>query len=176
VERSRGRRRALYQITPRGRRALQAWLDEPGAGLLLEFESMVKVVYGDFGSKAQLLTNVRRIREGVGRRSGLALALARELADVGPRFPRRAHINAITDRFVIDVMQTTLRWAEWAERIVEGWPGTALNASMAGQARKLLTLNADILESMATPGTRDARGGRRREPPPSDMARSQGRE
>ncbi len=149
-ERAGARRRTVYHITPRGRRALKRWLDEPGAGLLLEFESMVKVVYGDLGTKDQLLTNIGRIRDGVVRRSGLALALTRELADVGPRFPKRAHINAVTNRFIIEVMQTTLRWSQWAERIVERWPGTTLDESMAAEARTLLSENADAVEVMAS--------------------------
>src|SRR5947209_6718339 len=62
VARTGARRRRVYRITPRGRHALRRWLDAPGAALLLEFESMVKVVYGDFGTKEQLLTNIRRIR------------------------------------------------------------------------------------------------------------------
>src|SRR5215831_6916386 len=57
------RRRTVYSITARGRRALGRWLGEPGGGLLLEFENLVKVVYGDFGSREQLLANIRRIRE-----------------------------------------------------------------------------------------------------------------
>lgn len=144
------RQRTVYHITPRGRRELRRWLDEPGEGLLVEFESMLKVVYGDFGTKEQLLTNIRRIREGMVRRSALGLALARELADAGPRFPERSHINAIADRFIIEMMQTTLRWSQWAERIVERWPDTALNESMAAAARKLLRENADAVEAMAT--------------------------
>jgi DNA-binding PadR family transcriptional regulator len=149
AERSRRRRRTVYHVTPRGRRALRRWLDEPGAGLLLEFESMIKVVYGDFGSRDQLLRNLRRIRDGVARRSGLGLALARELADTGPQEPGRAHINAITDRFVVEIMQTTLRWSEWATKIVERWPDTSMNESTAAEARALLRENAERIEAMA---------------------------
>jgi hypothetical protein len=52
-------------------------------------------------------------------------------------------------------MQTTLRWAEWAEGIVERWPDTALNVSMAAEAKNLLRTNADVLETMAALGTRE---------------------
>jgi PadR family transcriptional regulator AphA len=145
-----GRRRTVYRITPRGRRALGRWLDQPGTGPFFEFESMLKVVYADFGTKEQLLTNVRRIRDDAVRRVGLSQPLARELADMGPRFPERAHINAITGRFVIEVMQATLRWAQWAERIVERWPDTSLNAAMAAEARTLLKENADVVEAMVS--------------------------
>ncbi len=162
-----GRRRAVYHITPKGRRALARWLDEPGEGLLLEFEAMIKVVYGDFGTKAQLLRNIRRIREGLARRSSLALGLARELADAGPRFPKRAHINAISDRFIIDMMETAVRWSEWAEAIVSQWPGTALDGRMAAKAKALLNENAGALERVAR---KDERGGREGPEPRSEVA------
>lgn len=145
-----GRRRTIYDITPTGRRALRRWLDQPGAGFLLEFESMLKVVYGDFGSKEQLLTNIRSIHEGVVQGAGLGRGLVRELADQGPRFPERAHVIAIVDRYLIEVMETTLRWAQWAERIVAQWPRTTLDASMAAEARTLLKENADAVEAVAS--------------------------
>src|SRR5437867_12169116 len=45
------RRRTVYRITPRGRRTLRRWLDEPGAGLLLESEGRTKVGSGDFAPR-----------------------------------------------------------------------------------------------------------------------------
>lgn len=159
-ERLGARRRAVYRITPRGRRTLKRWLDEPGAGLVLEFESMVKVVYGDFGTKEQLLTNIRRIREGAAERAALNLPLVRELADVGPRFPERAHVIAIADRFLVDVLQLTLRWSQWAERVVERWPGTTQDGAMAAEARTLLDENATAVEAIASPAPRDSGGAR----------------
>jgi hypothetical protein len=111
---------------------------------------MIKVVYGDFGSKEQLLSNIRRIQEGVVRGARLGLGLVRELADEGPRFPERAHVIAIVDRYLIEVMGTTLRWSQWAERIVAQWPGTTLDASMAAEARTLLKENADAVEAVAS--------------------------
>lgn len=149
-ERAGRRRRAVYHITPRGRRALTRWLQVPGAGPYFEFEGLLKVAYGDFGAKQQLLTNIRRIRDGMVRQAGHGLALVRELADEGPRFPERAHINAVAGRFIIEVMGTTLRWAEWAERIVERWPATTLKGAMAAEARALLRENADTVEAMAS--------------------------
>ena len=59
-----GRRtRSVYSITPAGRVALQAWLDEPGAVAALEFEALVKVFFAEQGSKEQLIANLERIAE-----------------------------------------------------------------------------------------------------------------
>src|SRR5262249_57486988 len=50
VARTGARRRSVYRITPRGRHALRQWLGEPGAALLLEFESMGQGVYPHFAT------------------------------------------------------------------------------------------------------------------------------
>jgi len=154
VARTGARRRSVYRITPRGRHALRQWLGEPGAALLLEFESMVKVVYADFGTKEQMLTNIRRIRDGAVERACASLPLVRELAQVGPRFPERAHVIAVVDRFLVDVLQTTLRWSEWAEHAVEEWSGTRQDRVTAAQARRILAENATAVEAIATRASR----------------------
>ncbi len=157
-------RRTVYHITPRGRRALRRWLDQPGPAPYFESEELLKVAFGDFGSREQLLATIRRIHDDVVRRTRRGLALARELGDVGPRFPERAHVNAITDRFIVDLLQTTIRWARWAERVVGRWPATTMNDTMATQARRLLRENADAVAAMASTrgGSATARTPRRR--------------
>lgn len=145
----REQRRTVYHITPRGRRALRRWLDAPSARPYFESEELLKVAFGDFGTRAQLLATIRRVHDEVTDCATRGLALARELGDVGPRFPERAHVNAITDRFIVDLLQTTVRWARWAERIVRRWPDTTLDATMATQARRLLRANADAVATIA---------------------------
>jgi len=157
VARTGARRRSVYRITPRGRHALRQWLDEPGAALLLEFESMVKVVYGDFGTKEQLLANIRRIRDGTVERASASLPLVQELAEVGPCFPERAHVIAVADRFLVEILQTTLRWAEWAEHVVGEWSGTRQDRAMASQARRVLAENAAAVEMIAARASRAAK-------------------
>src|SRR5258708_15347095 len=39
------RPRTVYTITPKGRRALTAWVPQRGEGPVLEFEQLVRVVY-----------------------------------------------------------------------------------------------------------------------------------
>src|SRR5262245_9062701 len=150
TDRKGARRRTIYRITPKGRRTLRRWLDEPGAALLFEFESLVKVVYGDFGSKEQLLANIRRIRDGTAARAAESLPLVRELARVGPRFPERAHVIAIVDRFLVDMLQTTLRWSQWAEGVVERWSSTVQDDTMAAEARTVLAESATMVETIAS--------------------------
>src|SRR6187200_2061176 len=47
-----GRRpRTVYTITPKGRRAMAAWVPTPGNGPVLEFEQLVKVFFAEHGTK-----------------------------------------------------------------------------------------------------------------------------
>src|SRR5262249_12559250 len=46
------RRRTRYTITAPGRRALAAWLSQPGDGPVLECEQLVKLHFADSGTKA----------------------------------------------------------------------------------------------------------------------------
>ena len=52
------RRRTRYTITAKGRRALAAWLQEPGDGPILEFEQLLKISFADSGSKADIVANL----------------------------------------------------------------------------------------------------------------------
>ena len=47
---------------PAGRRALAAWLAEPGNGPALEFEGLVKLMFADHGSRADALETIARAR------------------------------------------------------------------------------------------------------------------
>src|SRR6185295_5652499 len=55
TEGSTGRRsRTTYAITAKGRRALTAWVAEPGEGPVLEFEQLLKVFFCDQGTTDDL--------------------------------------------------------------------------------------------------------------------------
>src|SRR5689334_20936508 len=57
------RPRTVYSITAQGRRALADWVPTPGAGPVLEFESLIKVFYAEHGTKADLLATLARLRD-----------------------------------------------------------------------------------------------------------------
>ena len=48
----------MYSITAKGRRALREWLDEPGKGPVVEFEGLLKIAFGEYGSRDALLANL----------------------------------------------------------------------------------------------------------------------
>src|SRR5436309_13332803 len=51
TQRNGQRTRTVYTITLKGRRALAAWLQQPGDGPVLEFEQLLKVFFAENGTK-----------------------------------------------------------------------------------------------------------------------------
>lgn len=118
-----GRRpRTRYTITPKGRRALAAWLQEPGEGPVLEFEQLVKISFADSGTKADVLTNLRAAQEWARSENEENLATARAYLAGEGEFPERAAINQLGGRFLTDFYLLVSSWAEWAISVVDEWP------------------------------------------------------
>ena len=85
------RRRTRYTITPKGRRALAAWLREPGDGPVLEFEQLLKISFADSGTKADILANLAGARAWVVEQNEENLA-------TGSCLPRRSRRVPATGR------------------------------------------------------------------------------
>jgi DNA-binding PadR family transcriptional regulator len=118
-----GRRsRTVYAITPKGRRALRAWLAEPGDGPVLEFEQLLKVFFAENGTKADTLATLAATAAWARARSQESLDVGRQyVAGAGP-FQERAAQLELTSRFVTDFYAFVGAWAAWATGIVEKWP------------------------------------------------------
>ena len=116
------RRRTVYSITPKGRRALAEWVPTPGAGPVVEFEQLIKVFFAEHGSKHDLLATLERVREESGARLGANARVPEAyLAGKGP-FPERLPWLLLVGQFLVDFYVMVERWAGWAESIVETWP------------------------------------------------------
>jgi DNA-binding PadR family transcriptional regulator len=116
------RRRTRYTITAKGRRALAAWLQEPGDGPSLEFEQMVKIHFVDSGTTADLLANLEAMRAWVLEQNEESLAAGRAYLAGRGEFPERAALNQLPGRFLTDFYLTVARWVVWATELVETWP------------------------------------------------------
>lgn len=116
------RTRTRYTITPRGRRALASWLDEPGAGPVLEFEQLLKIHFADSGTKADVLANLAATLEWVREQNEVNLATAEAYLAGAAEFPERAAINQLGGRFLTEFYAMVARWAEWAMGVVADWP------------------------------------------------------
>jgi DNA-binding PadR family transcriptional regulator len=116
------RRRTRYTITPQGRRALAAWLRQPGDGPLLEFEQLLKISFADSGSTADIIANLAATRAWVLEQNRENLATGRAYLDGRGEFPERAALNQLGGRFLTDFYLMVACWVEWAQRVVEHWP------------------------------------------------------
>jgi DNA-binding PadR family transcriptional regulator len=118
-----GRRsRTVYTITTRGRRALAAWLQEPGEGPVIEFEHLLQVFFAEHGTKADTLKTLVAAQEWARARCAESLAVGETyLRGDGP-FPERLPELQLTSRFITDFYLLVLDWAGWARTVVENWP------------------------------------------------------
>lgn len=116
---------AVYAITPAGRRALKAWLDEPSAFPSLDAEAIVKTVFADAGDLDQLRATVHGLR--VDAEARLAALLEQNEGylrdDGGGPFPERLGVIALAGRFPLLYLRFLVEWATWAEEQLAGWTG-----------------------------------------------------
>lgn len=116
------RPRTTYAITPAGREALREWIANESAPTRYESEAFLKILFGNEGTRDDLLANLGRIRDEALVAKALWTAVGRGYL-VGPRpFPERLHVNALFFRWACEQAETNLRWAEGTLREVEAWP------------------------------------------------------
>ena len=141
------RPRTTYSITPKGRRAMAAWLHEPGAGPVLEWEQLVKVFFSDSGTRADTLATLVAAHDWARSRSALTAAVGHQYGDrIGP-FPERSAQTNVSVRFLIDFYALVAEWASWAHGVVETWPDNPADA-VADDA--LLRENIDRADAAAS--------------------------
>ena len=116
------RTRTVYAITAKGRRALAAWLEEPGEGPVIEFEQLLKVFFAENATKAATLNTLSAAQQWAQARCAESLAVGeRYLHGNGP-FPERLAELQLTSRFITDFYLLVADWARWASSMVEDWP------------------------------------------------------
>jgi DNA-binding PadR family transcriptional regulator len=144
------RRRTRYTITAKGRRALAAWLHEPGDGPILEFEQLLKIGFADQGSKADIVANLDATRAWVIDQNAENLATARSYLEGHSAFPERAALNQLAGRFLTDFYVMVAHWVAWASQVVDRWPDDVreapFDAGVAAEGVRLAESVPKILE------------------------------
>jgi DNA-binding PadR family transcriptional regulator len=122
MEQNGKRSRTVYSITPKGRRALAGWLQEPGDGPVIEFEQLLKVFFAESGTKNDTLGTLQAAQAWAKARCAESLEVGeRYLAGEGP-FPERLPELQLSSRFLTDFYLLVLEWSRWAAGVVEKWP------------------------------------------------------
>ncbi len=118
-----GRRgRTVYTITDAGRRALAAWLAQPGDGPVLEFEQLVKLSFAEHGSREDALRTVAAARAWAVEQNAENLSAAEEYAGGAGPFQGRAAQGMLAGAFFTDFYALVAQWADWAGEQIESWP------------------------------------------------------
>jgi PadR family transcriptional regulator AphA len=149
------RRRTRYTITAKGRRALAAWLRQPGDGPVLEFEQLLKITFSDSGTKADIVTNLDATRAWVLDQNEENLATGRAYMEGHGAFPQRAALNQLSGRFLTEFYATVARWVEWASDIVKDWPDDVLEAPFDMVAAAEGVRLAESITAILEQGDRD---------------------
>jgi len=142
------RRRTRYSITPAGRRALAAWVQEPGAGPSLEFEQLVKIHFADSADKSAVVANLEATREWVRRENEQNLEVARAYLEGRGAFQERAALNQLSGRFLTEYYACVARWADWALEQVADWPDDVREAPYD---REVAEEAVRLIESIGVP-------------------------
>src|SRR4029453_7315958 len=116
------RPRTVYTITPKGRRAMAAWVPTPGDGPVLEFEQLIKVFFAEHGTKENLLATIASVRRFVDDRFIASRDIPRGYLDGRGPFPERLPWLLLSGQFLTEFLLAVERWADWASEIVETWP------------------------------------------------------
>ena len=118
-----GRRpRTVYSITAAGRRALAAWLAEPGDGPALEFEGLVKLMFAEHGSRTDALETISRARAWAVEMNTANIAAGERFAEGEGRHEERRATTLLMGAFLTDFYALVAQWADWAAAEVENWP------------------------------------------------------
>jgi DNA-binding PadR family transcriptional regulator len=143
-----GRRpRTVYSITPKGRRALAAWLRVPGSGPELEFEQLLKVFFTEHATTEAALANLEAARDWARAQIDEHIAVGRAYLEGAGTFQERLAVNVITGTFLARFALLVEQWAEWALGVVESWPEDPRQASpdvrsLEGVVRELETIRS----------------------------------
>jgi DNA-binding PadR family transcriptional regulator len=116
------RRRTVYSITAKGRRALANWIPTPGAGPVLEFEGLVKIFYAEHGTKQDVLATLERVRQWIDEQYRVSEGIARAYLDGRGPFPERLPWILLCGQFLEEFDLMVEHWVDWATSVVEGWP------------------------------------------------------
>jgi PadR family transcriptional regulator, regulatory protein AphA len=137
------RRRTVYSITSKGRKALESWVAVPAAESRLESETLVKIMFAPHGSKQNLLAHLNGLLAELEAKQHALRAIFREYLDGKDPFPERVHVNVVCYRLIWDYTNAAASWAAWARDTVERWPDVTEPADRAALMQALRQALAD---------------------------------
>jgi PadR family transcriptional regulator, regulatory protein AphA len=95
---------------------------QPGAGPVLEFETLVKLFYAEHGTKHDILASLDRVRAWTDERHTASAGISRAYLNGEGPFPERLPWLVLCGQFLEEFDIMVERWTEWASEVVAGWP------------------------------------------------------
>ena len=145
-----GRRpRTVYTITPKGRRALAAWMRTPSAPPQLEFEGLLRIFFAEHGGRDDVLRTLDGVRAWTDERARVGAEICRGyLEGTGP-FPERLPWLLLCGQLLDDVAVAIDSWARRAAETVAAWPDdvTAADPDMAALEQMARRNEAQVREA-----------------------------
>jgi PadR family transcriptional regulator, regulatory protein AphA len=117
-----GRRR--YSITDAGRDALRAWLATPTAMPRLQNEPLLRTLFADQGSLADLQRTLNDLRAHIDHRRRLGVEQLQTYLDDDGLFQERAHIVIVVGDLIARTLRALDDWADEVESLSADWPAT----------------------------------------------------
>jgi DNA-binding PadR family transcriptional regulator len=119
------RRRTVYSITEKGRAAFREWLATPPAPQRTESEAHLRVLFGNSGTKADLIAALERLEADAASQVDHFAAVGGDYARGEAPFPERIHVNALVASLGIAQGRALADWARWAKAEVSQWRDTS---------------------------------------------------
>ena len=116
------RRRTRYTITAKGRRALAAWLQEPGDGPVLEFEQLLKISFADSGTRPTSSPTSKRLVRGCRAERGEPRHRLAPTSRAEGLFPERAALNQLGRPVPHRLLRHGRQLGGVGDGIVQDWP------------------------------------------------------
>lgn len=120
-----GRRRTVYSITPKGRRALAEWLAEPGEAVRLEHKTLLKFYLTDHRDTAALRSRLAEMREETLAGVREALAQISRITTEGIALEQTAVAASLVSSMAASQFRAQLAWLDSLELALEDLPGQA---------------------------------------------------
>jgi DNA-binding PadR family transcriptional regulator len=124
-ERSGKRSRNVYEITSEGREALEAWVRSRTQPPRMEIEALLRLLFADHGSIADLSRALDELEADVGEHHEAIVELMGSYLDGGHPFPERTHLSVLFATFQIEMFKAIERWLAFAREEISEWPTTS---------------------------------------------------
>jgi len=121
-----GRSRNVYEITPEGRRALEAWMTTRPGPPQLEAEALLRVLFAEHGTSDDAKASLDALRTDAREMEDSVVAINSTYLEGGHPFPDRTHLSVLFATFQVEVFRLMQRWADFASDEVDNWPDIKL--------------------------------------------------